>query len=389
MAGQNSHLLDDCFTFPKETPLTPSSLRTGIARSRPRLFFAVDLVAGLERIPHGRIAGHAATLADVNAKGKVGLEAAAPAPAHSDAKLSHSGVSPEIGQAVQTFSVDARFRLAGKLVPPRRSRVHVHQRRKFSFVARADRAERRIEGARPNPFVGAGGEGKNYVMGEEVDDFIVILSAVGIATTAAPYGDWLPATLKVARRLGVLTKTFVETFATICRVALKTKDFKKVRAFGDALWTLAKNSSSTQALRLLRYVDDSADAARLASFMSKHPKNGAFILHALDDDIVKHMAKGTVDPTIAIAGFNDALILTAARKGPAGSAMLKKNTYWLRPHPTIGLVRGAVKQNLQRVLVKSHKWLGIDIVPVIMLIISLYMLLQLFRLRREWRRNPC
>lgn len=39
LAGQISHLLDDCFTFPKEASLTLSSLRTGIARPQPRLFF--------------------------------------------------------------------------------------------------------------------------------------------------------------------------------------------------------------------------------------------------------------------------------------------------------------------------------------------------------------
>jgi hypothetical protein len=226
-------------------------------------------------------------------------------------------------------------------------------------------------------------QGKNWVMDEDVDEFIVILSAVGIATTAAPYGDWLPALLKAARRAGALSKAFVRTFGHICTVALKTRDFSKVRAFGDALWSMARHSSSYQAMRLLRHIDDTTDAARLAGFMGRHPKHGAFALQVLDDDIIQQIARGSGRTALSVA--EESFLVIMAKKGQTGQKAQYRYAYWLRVHPTVGLIKGAWKGTLQRYIVKSKDWLGADVALVGLVVIIGYGAVQVWWLRNGWR----
>ena len=230
-------------------------------------------------------------------------------------------------------------------------------------------------------------EGKHWIMDEEVDEIIVILSAVGLATTAAPYGDWFPSVLKAAARTGKLSKAFVKTFGRICKAVLETRDFSKVRAFGDALWNMAKNSSTFQAMHLLRHVDDVGDATRLAAFMGRHPKQGAFALRILDDDVVALVAKGGSGGRAALTAAEEGILVAVAKKGRAGQELWRQYARWLRPHPSIGLLKGVWKENLQQFLVKTRDRFGFDAALVCLGVLAGSMLLKLYSLRKNGGSN--
>jgi hypothetical protein len=187
-----------------------------------------------------------------------------------------------------------------------------------------------------------------YVTDGEADGVIMALSGIGLATTLAPEIDWAPALLKVAKKSSALTKGMEEYIVA----AVKSKRFKSVEAVMGDVARLAEHASPAGAVRILRYADGPADAARLARFVEKHQKGsrGAFALHVTGKQGAGLLKRGE---SLGGAGAEsakaaEALVIQASRKGAAGAEWLRSGraAALLKPHAILGLGKGLWKGNV-------------------------------------------
>lgn len=184
-----------------------------------------------------------------------------------------------------------------------------------------------------------------YMGGEKTDPVIVALSGVGLVTTLAPEVDWVPALMKIAKKASALTKGMEEFIVT----AVRSRRFKDAELVFADVGTLARHASPAGAVRMLKYADSPADAARLARFVEKHQKgaHGAFALHVTGKegaDLLKHA--DTLGPDAARAA--EQLVIQASTKGAAGAGWLKggRAAALLKPHALLGVGKGLWKGNV-------------------------------------------
>lgn len=191
-------------------------------------------------------------------------------------------------------------------------------------------------------------QGGRYAVDGESDEVIVALSALGLATTLAPQVDWVPALLKVARKAGSMSRGLQEFLVG----AVKSRKAGAVESLAGDVGAMARHSSPAAAVRLLRYVDDPTDAARLARFLERHSKGsrGTFALHVAGDEgaALLKAAEGAGAGGRGVLTTGDALV-KAATKGRSGVRWLSTPgaRAFLRPHPLIGLTKGVWKGNVQ------------------------------------------
>lgn len=195
-------------------------------------------------------------------------------------------------------------------------------------------------------------EGGRLVLDGETDELILALSVAGIVTTLAPEIDWVPSLLKVARKSGTLSAKFAESLLKL----LKSSDSAAIRQVFETGATISKKTSPGGYLRLLRHIDDPADAAKFAKFIDAVPDAGAAI-HITGDAGAAVLKNGwkvaeKSGPDAALAA--EKLVTKAARKGAAGSAFLKTPAAkaLLRPHPLIGLAKALWKGNAEKLLIE-------------------------------------
>ncbi|MBL8763523.1 MAG: hypothetical protein JNM07_04555 [Phycisphaerae bacterium] len=178
-------------------------------------------------------------------------------------------------------------------------------------------------------------QGTKQVLDGDSDEVILALSAVGVATTAAPEIDWAAAVLKAARKAGTLSRGMVEAL----KGAARTGGLARAGGLmGDAA-SLARRASPAGALRLVGHADDADELARLARYVERAPR-GAFALHVTGREGAELVKRGDATAEAAVA--------LAARKGAAGRELLRTGAYRavLRPHPLIGLAKGLWKGNV-------------------------------------------
>ena len=179
-------------------------------------------------------------------------------------------------------------------------------------------------------------QGITYARGEDPDELIVALSSLGIVLTLAPEIDWAPALLKVARKAGAVTEGLKDFFVR----AIKAKRTEAIAAAcGDAT-KLATHASPAGALRVLRFAENEADLAKLAAFAERNgAKGGAALLITGREGAALVRA---AEPGVRVA---DDLIVTAAKKGPAGARFLASPAARVltRPHPLLGIFKGVYK----------------------------------------------
>jgi hypothetical protein len=186
-------------------------------------------------------------------------------------------------------------------------------------------------------------EGSKLAVDGEADEFILALSGVGLATTVAPQIDWAASLLKVAKKVGALTKGMTGAVGTMARTAKRTGDLGPLRKLSDDLVDVSKRASPSGTIKLLKHVDDPKDVEKLSSYLKRQP-GGAFALHVTGKEGVRVVTKGVA------RGADDALVL-AARKGDSGVAWLRTgNARLLRPHPILGLVKVGYKGTGARLL---------------------------------------
>lgn len=216
-------------------------------------------------------------------------------------------------------------------------------------------------------------EGGKWALDGEADEVILALSAVGVATTLAPEVDWAPSVLKAAKRAGAMTKGLGEFIVR----AAKGGKVEELRELMGHVAALARRASPGGAVRILRLADGPEDVARLAKFVDRAEDlgkgSGVLALHVTGKEgarVVK-AAEGMADSATAVRAA-DRLVVSAARKGPAGAAWLRLHgaKRLLRPHPLLGLVKGVYKGNVQELAVRvaaatdRHAWWIIPLLAV-------------------------
>jgi hypothetical protein len=189
-------------------------------------------------------------------------------------------------------------------------------------------------------------EGARLALDGETDEVVLVLSAVGLATTLAPQVDWAPALLKVARKCGSMTAGLAGHVRALAR-GRRVEELRELLGWTAAL---ARGSSPAQAVRLLRFADGPEDVRALARFVERE-KAGAFALHVTGKEGAD-LVKAAAGAGSAEAG---ALVVSAARRGPAGAAFLRSPAAGLvlRPHPLVGLAKGVWKGNAQRLVARA------------------------------------
>ncbi len=193
-----------------------------------------------------------------------------------------------------------------------------------------------------------------YVRQGEADELIVALSALGIATTVAPQIDWAPALFKAARRAGSLSKGLGDQIVKLVKAGDRTR---LVTLMEDAAG-IARRSSPATATRILKHAGDADELAMFARFTERtasRGKSGALALAVTGEagaDVLRAAARSGSRLGVEAA---DDLVLAAAKKGPAGAALLssKLGVRLLRPHMLVGLAKGFTKGTLPDAAAKA------------------------------------
>lgn len=212
-------------------------------------------------------------------------------------------------------------------------------------------------------------QGYLYARDGEADPIIVGLSAVGIATTVLPEIDWAPSILKAARRAGAIGDRLADWLVAAFR---RGRTVELDGLLTDTA-TIARQTSPAGAVRVLKYVDDPADAARLARFLTREGRAGAAALHvtgeagaaALRQADALRVAGNTAD-----AARLEGLVMKAGAKGSSGAAWLKAGAYkpLIKPHPIVGALKGLYKGNISALVQRALERLdpvGAWVVPLL------------------------
>lgn len=185
-------------------------------------------------------------------------------------------------------------------------------------------------------------QGGHRLRGEQVDEVIVALSAVGVLLTAAPALDFGAALLKFARKLGALTESFARHVAELAREAYDQKRLEPLSAVAEDVAMLGRRARPAGAVAILRHIDDPAEL-RLAARFSQRP-GGSFALWLGGEPGLSLLRQGAE---------GQALLLRAARKGRAGIDYAARHTkLLLQPHPLLGLAKTLYKGTLPELLAR-------------------------------------
>jgi hypothetical protein len=196
-------------------------------------------------------------------------------------------------------------------------------------------------------------QGTRYVVDGETDEVIVVLSGVGLATTLAPEVDWAPAVLKAARKARALTRGLADELVAAFRRGGKSGS-EAINALMRDVVALSGRVSPAGAARAMRHADSAEDVARLARFVERQP-SGPLVLHALGDEAAQAIKTGHLGGRALAKGAasvsaeaTEAVLVSAAKKGPAGRAWLRvSGRAAMRPHPLVGLAKGLYKGNVE------------------------------------------
>lgn len=188
-------------------------------------------------------------------------------------------------------------------------------------------------------------QGGKGLQGQEVDEVIVGLSAVGIALTAAPAFDLGTALLKFARRAGAMTEAFARQVASLARLAMGSRSVLPLADVAEDAARLGKRAEPAATVAILKNIDDAAALKSAARVSEK--QGGAFALWVGERPAIE----------LAQAGADgDAWLLRSARKGKAGVEYAAREWPVLaRVHPLLGLAKGIYKGNVPRLLDETLK----------------------------------
>lgn len=180
-----------------------------------------------------------------------------------------------------------------------------------------------------------------WLKNEETDEVIIALSLGGILLTASPSVDLGAAVLKLARRMGAMSKNFAKALGDAASRAVKSGTAGPVTEITGDVARLSKRASPSGTIAMLRHIDDVPTLKAAAKF-SERPAGLRALL--LDPDTSLRWLKSGWEPA-------QTWLLKAAAKGRKGLRYLgEHSTLMFRAHPLLGLVKGLYKGNVPEFL---------------------------------------
>lgn len=168
-------------------------------------------------------------------------------------------------------------------------------------------------------------EGSKFASGESYDKLVFGMAIIGVGltasefftlggTTAAKVGSSI---IKVAKKTGKLSKKFtsiatsklaraidfkklkkldfhnMDSIAHTKKIIAGSLDMKFIRKSFDKIDTIKKNTSTMDAIALLKYVDDPKDLQKVANVSKKYKKNTKAVFKVLEEGVIKGIVRGT------------------------------------------------------------------------------------------------
>lgn len=225
-------------------------------------------------------------------------------------------------------------------------------------------------------------EGGKKVLDGEADDFVLLLSFVGVVTTLSPQIDWVPGVLKAAKRAGFLS----QNVATAIKNAVKGRDSVKLTLIAEDVASIGRSVGPGGAIHALKYADSVEEISEVARFLAQVP-DAAFILHVGGKNaLVFSRGVRSVEAT-------NSLLKAAAKKGPAGMRFLGTNAAkaLVRPHWLVGIAKGVWKGNAAGLITRMIDRMGSAgwwALPLAAAWVFVELLLLTGRLAMRGRRKP-
>lgn len=183
-------------------------------------------------------------------------------------------------------------------------------------------------------------QGAKAARGEDSDEVIVALSALGLVLTATPSLDLGTAMLKFARRVGALTEGFARQLLRVSREAFDQRRWEPVGDIAEDAATLTRRSGPAATTAIFRQIDNPAQL-RLATRWADRPK-GAFSLWLGGRPALGLLEQGAE---------GERLLLKAATKGRRGIQLAADQAgVLLKPHPLLGIIKGVYKGNVPELI---------------------------------------
>lgn len=146
--------------------------------------------------------------------------------------------------------------------------------------------------------------------GQETDELLMALSAVGVLTVTLPSVDWLPALSKAAVRLKAFSKPFVRYLLDMSRQTIRTGTRTPLRRVFRELRHVSDRLGPANTLGILPVVERAEDMTTLAHLVHQHPQRTYGLLKTGGRQAFDVLAHTSPDST--------ADLVRAARKGVAG-----------------------------------------------------------------------
>jgi len=185
-------------------------------------------------------------------------------------------------------------------------------------------------------------EGGKQLLDGESDEFIILLSFIGVVTTLAPEIDWAPAVLKAAKRAGSISAGLID----VLKRAIKGRDAATVTRVCEDVARVSRKAGPAAAGRALRLADNADELSDIAKFVELTP-NGAFALHV--------GGRASVTFWKEAGERAGAVIAAGARKGTAGVRFLgtRSGRALVQPHWLVGAAKGFWKGNAELLITRA------------------------------------
>jgi hypothetical protein len=172
-------------------------------------------------------------------------------------------------------------------------------------------------------------QGWKKIIGEDADEFLMVLSGVGLVASAATFvpvttpegltAEPIITTMKCLKKVGSLTDKFVVVLKKTFSKVVRTKELKHAQALLGDMGGLMKKAPAGTLSAIIKRVDAAEDLAAVSKWCAKAPDKTVAALHVAGPDAVKWM-KSAAESTDRQLG----LVL---RKGAQGFA---KSRFWIR-----------------------------------------------------------
>jgi hypothetical protein len=211
--------------------------------------------------------------------------------------------------------------------------------------------------------------------GQEVDELLMGLSAVGLLTVTMPALDWVPSFSKIAVRLGALSTRFTGQLTQLSRRAVTTRTLTPLHGLFRNIRRLVLRLGPVKALGVLPVVENTEELAIVARLAAKHPRHVYGLLKVGGHDALNILAKAGPEATTDM--------LRAARKGAPGLRVLHRfGRRMFTSHLLIGAGKALHRGRLPQAM---SLWLAAQTLPIRVSITAILAGAWLFTCITLWR----